>query len=248
MTPIFRADSIGKRFGDRTVLTAASLRAFTGQVTYLIGRNGCGKSTLLRIVTGLESADSGTVTFAGKTHLRPRWHRLARGGLFYLPDRDLMAPDRTVGEHLASIVRQFGSGSQDAAVAALRIEPLLNRRPDTLSTGERRRAEVALAVARNPACLLADEPHRNIDPTDRQIIAGALLALARQGCAVVITGHEVEDIATSVDTVTWCTDGTTYELGDPATALGHWRLVRDYVGPGRAERLLVELSRTAGRA
>lgn len=237
MTLVLRADSIAKSYGDRSILTAATLRANAGEIAYLVGRNGCGKSTLLNITTGVVSADNGVVTFKGKAYLRPTWHELAIRGLFYLPDRDLLSPTRTVREHLQSIVRQFGQGDYMIAAESCEIVPLLDRRSGELSTGERRRAEVATAVARQPECVLADEPFRHIDPRDRALIATAFRHLASCGCAVVVTGHDVEDLFAVADSVVWCTDGTTYELGTPAAAASNWRFAAMYLGAARAARL-----------
>lgn len=181
------------------------------------------------------------MSFKGEPLLRPRWRRMARAGFAYLPDRDLLAPHRTVREHLELVVRQFEWAGYDEAVERCELGPLLDARCAGLSTGERRRAEVAVMLARRPDCLLADEPYRNLDPADRHLLADAFRALAAAGCAVVVTGHEVEDLALGADAITWCTDGTTYELGPPRAALTHWRLVRDYLGAARGERLLEAL-------
>lgn len=237
MTLVLRADTIGKSFGRQAVLRAATLRATAGQVVYLVGRNGCGKTTLLRIAAGVIPADHGEVTYIGEALLRPRWHAMARRGFCYLPDRELLSPVRTVRWHLQAIVRQFRLPGYDAAVEACVLAPLLDERCGALSSGERRRVEVATAVARGPSCLLADEPYRNIDPADRTIIAHALRALAATGCAVVVTGHEIEELFAMADSLAWCTDGTTYELGSPAEALTHWRFVQEYVGPARAAQM-----------
>lgn len=241
MTALLQADCVGKHFGRTRVLSAATLRAAEGTLTYLVGRNGCGKSTLLRIISGELVSDSGIVFFRGRPMLRPRWHRLAREGFAYLPDRELLAPNRTVRDHLDMVVRQFGLPGYEGTAETCALGSLLDRRCGSLSEGERRRAEVATVLARRPACLLADEPYRNLDPADRLVIAGALRHLTGEGCAVVVTGHEVEELLASVDTVTWCTDGTTYELGTPQEALAHFRFVSGYVGPARADRLRREL-------
>ncbi len=241
MTLVLRADSIRKSYGTRAVLNAATLRATAGTLTYLIGRNGCGKSTLLRIAAGELTPDGGVVSYKGRAALRQRWHRLARDGFSYLPDRDLLSPRRTVRQHLDAVVAQFRLAGYGSAVETCQLEALLDARCGELSTGERRRAEVATILVRRPDCLLADEPYRHIDPVDRQIIAAALREITAQGCAVIVTGHEVADLVLSVDAVVWCTDGTTYELGTPQQALTDWRLVKDYLGEGRASDLLAEL-------
>lgn len=240
MTLILRADSIGKAFAGRAVLTAATLRAQAGEISFLVGRNGCGKSTLLNIATGAIQADSGIVTFKDRAYLRPTWHALARRGLYYLPDRNLLAPGRTVRDHLSAITRQFGVGESEAAAQMCDVMPFLDRRCGDLSTGELRRVEVATAVAREPDCLLADEPLRHIDPRDRTLIASAFQHLSSRGCAVVVTGHDVEDLFDLADSVTWCTDGTTYELGPPAVAATNWRFAATYLGAARAVRLAGE--------
>lgn len=245
MTVILRADCIGKRFGGATVLNAATLRAVAGTVTYLVGRNGCGKSTLLRVAAGVLVPNSGVVSFKDRFVPRPRWHRMAREGFAYLPDRELLSPSRTVRFHLETVRRQFRLPGYGSAVERCGVGPLLDRACGTLSEGERRRVEVATVAVARPACLLADEPYRNLDPADREIIAGVIRQLANEGCAVVVTGHEVEELLRSVDAVVWCTDRTTYELGTPREALAHWRFVSAYIGPIRADRLVRELS---GRA
>lgn len=246
MTVVLRADCIGKSFGRTKVLSAATLRATAASITYLVGGNGCGKTTLLRIAAGALAADTGLVFFKSRPILRPRWHLLAREGFAYLPDRELLSLGRTVRYHLDTVVRQFGLPGYGWVVESCQAGSLLDRRCAGLSEGERRRAELAVTLVRRPVCLLADEPFRNLDPADREIIAVTLGRVAREGCAVVVTGHEVEDLMAGVDSVTWCTDGTTYELGTPWDALQHWRFVRNYVGPARTARLLGVLDR--GRA
>ena len=210
------ADSIGKRFGDRDVLTAATLRAPAGTITLMLGQNGIGKSTLLTIAARYLGADHGAVTFKGHTYLRPRWHRLARAGHCFIPDREIRSPRVTVRQHLAAVARQFGSGDVEASAALFGATRHLDQLAVRLSPGERRRAELAIAALRSPDCLLADGPYRSIDPKDRELVSHGFRQLASIGCAVVVSGHEVPDLLAVADPVVWRTDGTTYELGAPA--------------------------------
>ena len=228
MREILVADCIGKKFGDRWVLHSATLRATRGELRALLGRNGAGKSTLLRVAAGLMQPDAGVVRFNGVARERARMARLAREGLFFLPDRELLSNSFTVREH-------FSFAGNDAALAAsiadrLGITSLLDARPYELSSGERRRAEVAFAMMRKPACLLADEPLRNISPIDAEALLQVFTDLAHTGCAVVVTGHEVPALLAAVDHVTWCTAGTTYEMGPPFMARTDDRFIRDYLG------------------
>ncbi|MBV9881315.1 MAG: ATP-binding cassette domain-containing protein [Gemmatirosa sp.] len=226
------ADAVGKWLGGRRVLAAATLRAERGQVRVLFGRNGAGKSTLLKIAAGWIAADTGVVHFDGRAYLRPTLAALARRGLFYLPDHDLLTSVLTVRAQLDLLRRRFGGGNVDGALEAVGIAHVAQARPHTLSGGELRRAELAAVLVRRPACLLADEPFRGIAPHDAEVLALGLRRLAADGCAVVVTGHEVPTLLDAADQVTWCTGGMTYELGPPNAARMHDGFRRDYLGPG----------------
>ena len=116
-----------------------------------------------------------------------------------------------------------------AAIETTRLGDLIDRRPRSLSGGEARRAEIALAIARSPRCLLADEPFLGIVPADAERLALAFRRLAHAGCAVVVTGHETGVLLELADDVLWQTAGTTHALGPPATARRHDQLRREYL-------------------
>jgi rhamnose transport system ATP-binding protein len=98
MTPMLVADSIAKAYGSRRVLTSARLEAHQGAITFVAGRNGAGKSTLMRIVAGVLRPDFGVIRYGGLTFGRPTLFRLARRGLFYLPDRGILSPSKNLGD------------------------------------------------------------------------------------------------------------------------------------------------------
>ena len=234
-TMVLVADCIARRFGGRAVLTAATLRAESGMVTALLGRNGEGKSTLLRIAAGIIAADAGAVHFRGTVYERPRLSLLARRGLYLLADRDMLSTSFTIDDQLRLIARRFRAGEREAAVVAEAAETAgvahrLEARPFQLSGGEYRRAELAMAFARRPVCLLADEPFRGIAPRDAEALVGLFRAIAAVGCAVCVTGHEVWTLFDAADRVTWCTNGTTYELGPPDLARTEPRFRAGYLG------------------
>lgn len=234
MERIFAADSIRKDLGGRTVLKAASVWASPGAVTVVFGRNGCGKSTLLKIGAGLMAPDQGVVLFRGQAYLRPRLHRLADAGLFYLPDAGLLSPRLPLAEHLRAIQRRFGQALGAADAEDLGVAPMLDGPVRELSGGEMRRAEVAAAVSRNPVCLLADEPFAGIAPSDQVRIARVLRRLRDRGCALVVTGHEVPEMLDLADEVVWMTAGTTHGLGTATQAAASAQFRREYLGIGRA--------------
>ncbi len=229
--PVLVADCVAKTFQGRRVLSAGSLRVVPGQFRALFGRNGAGKSTLLKIAVGWHQPDSGTVFFQGEAIERATLPGLARRGLCYMPDEGLLAPLQRVGRQIDCFARQFPGGNVAAAVERVRIQDLLDRRPVSLSGGERRRVDLAAALVRRPRCLVADEPYRGISPLDAELLTGVFRELADAGCAVLATGHETPILLEAADHITWCTDGTTYELGRPAQAEANERFRREYLGP-----------------
>jgi ABC-type multidrug transport system ATPase subunit len=224
------ADCVGKKFGETWALHSASLRATRGELRALLGRNGAGKSTLMKIAAGLVAADTGNVRFNGIFRPRPRFTRLVREGLCFVPDHDLLSNAFSLRRQLEFVRSPDDHDGIERVADRLTIGSLLDARPSELSSGERRRAEVAFALLRRPVCLLADEPLRNIAPIDAEAVLRVLAGMAREGCAVVITGHEVPAILAAVDHVTWCTAGTTYEMGPPFMARTDERFMRDYLG------------------
>lgn len=230
MSHIFVADSIRKAFGARTVLSAASIWANTGRITALFGRNGCGKSTLLKVSTGLIQADQGAIHFDGTVHMRPQLAVLARAGLFYLPDRNLLSTRMTLRQQIGAAEWHYGSSRTADILLRLELDKRLDQKVPQLSGGERRRAEVALAWICAPRCLLADEPFAGIDPADQEIVAAALRAMAQTGCALIVSGHEVTHLLDIADDVVWMTAGTTHGLGAPQAAIHHDQFRREYLG------------------
>ena len=227
---LFSAESFAKRFGRRTLLSAASYWVWPRRVTALIGRNGCGKSTLLKLSTGLVRGRSGTVIFGGYRTTRPSLADLAHRGLFYWPDLDLLPRGRTVLELLASVRHHQPDADIDGAIDTAQIGDTLRQTTRTLSGGERRRVELALVLARAPRCVLADEPFRGVVPADRALFATAFRQLTGRGCGILTTGHEVEDLLALADHVVWMTGGTTHYLGTPLQARRHDQFCREYLG------------------
>lgn len=234
MTYALVADCVSKAFGDRKVLTSASLRAKPGEVRAILGRNGEGKSTLMKIAVGRIQPDAGHVKLGDTVFMPASLPALALRGVFYLPDHDLLSATNTLGAQLTLFERQFGLRSVADAARMARVEHLLDRTPKTFSGGELRRAELALAIARKPKVFIADEPFRGINPADHDELTSIFRAMAADGCAVVVSGHEVPTLLAACDHVTWSTNGTTYELGPPAVARAHEAFSRGYLGPANS--------------
>jgi ABC-type multidrug transport system ATPase subunit len=202
--PRLRLDSFGKAFGSRTVLKGAS-------------------------GLGLTWADFGTAFLEGR-RVRGGLPRMSREGLFFLPDGRLLSPRLTVREHVTAVEKTRPHGFDPAPATGLRIERLLDSRTGELSGGERRRAEIWLAVAGARACLVADEPLLGISPADRTAVAEAFRARASTGTAILVTGHEVEELFDLADEVIWMVAGTTHGLGSPEEAARHPQFRLEYLG------------------
>lgn len=234
MTELLCADCVGKSFRGRRILSSASLRAVPGELRALLGRNGAGKSTLLKIAAGWLQPDTGNIRWEGDTLARATLPLLARLGLFYLPDHDLLSDAFTIRRQLEMLRRRYDGLPPDEAARRTGIERHLDERPRDLSGGELRRAELAAVLVRRPRCVLADEPYRGIAPKDAEVLTKVFRTLAESGVAVVVTGHEVPTLLAAADHVTWCVSGTTYELGAPARASEDERFRREYLGASSA--------------
>jgi len=231
--PLFVADSFVKSFGSREVLKAATAWAVPGRVTVLFGRNGSGKTTLIRAALGLLRADCGIVRYDGETYLKPRLHHLARKGLMYLPDRGLLSRRRTLRWHFRMLELQMGGGEWGGSVHLMGLDSHLDKKRDQMSGGEKRRADLSMVLARQPRCLIADEPLAGIAPADKEIVSRVIRGLADDGCAVLVTGHDVDSLMALADDVVWVVGGTTHWLGPPASARDHFQFRQEYLGPGR---------------
>jgi ABC-type multidrug transport system ATPase subunit len=227
--PRLQFDSMGKKFGLKTVLKSASAWAWPGRITLLMGRNGSGKTTLLRCGLGLGRADFGTVLLDGR-RVTGGLARMSSDGVFFLPDNRLLSPRLTVRQHLEALEKARPGGLDHGLPAGLDIRDLLESRRARMSGGEIRRAEIWLAVAAATSCLIADEPLLGIAPAYRSRVAEALRARAATGTAILVTGHEVEDLFDLADEVIWMVAGTTHGLGTPDEAARHAQFRLEYLG------------------
>lgn len=226
MTELLALDSVTKAYGRDRVLSSASVRVREGTIHAVAGRNGAGKTTLLQIASGLVRADQGFVRFRGELIERPRLHRMARRGFFYLPHRGLLIGRWTVRTHLESA----GSGDVGDLPEDLRLRELLGRRVEELSGGERRRVALGVMLAADPECIAADEPFRGLAPKDVRRVGRHLRRLAQRGSGLIVTGHEVQEVFRVADEVTWLDGGSSRYLGTPSDARQVDAFRRRYLG------------------
>ena len=198
-----------KNYGERTVVDGVSAEVNQGEVVGLLGPNGAGKTTTFYMVVGLVKPDGGSVVLdgpAGEINLsaRPMFER-ARNGIGYLAQENSIFRKLSVGDNIRLIWEQNGvpRAEQERRLPALLEEfglrKFIDARGDSLSGGERRRVEIARAIATEPAFLLLDEPFTGIDPIAVADIQAMIRQLRDRGLGVLITDHQVRETLAIVD-------------------------------------------------
>jgi len=212
-SPRLAADSVVRRFGARVVLDAAYVDLVPGLVTALVGVSGSGKTTLLEILVGRLRPHGGQVRWDGRRVPRPTHAALARRGVIYAPDRGWLSTRLPVGRLFELAARVRGTDWR-AGARASGIEALLARRSPSLSTGEQRLCELALARACRPEALVLDEPFRGLEPLHREAVGRLLVSLAREGTAVLFADHDTRMVLQVADRVFALEDGRTRPVSD----------------------------------
>ena len=199
MSAVLAGHELGKRLGRRTIVEGVSVAVAAGEVVGLVGPNGAGKTTSLRMLSGVLAPDHGRVELAGVDVTRRSLSARARRGLGYLPQeptvfRALTATDNVLAYLEAARVPRGDRARRAAALLEdVGLSSRAGSRADTLSGGERRRLELARALALGPRVLLCDEPFAGIDRPSAEALAALLHGLARaQGVGVLLCDHAVE--------------------------------------------------------
>ena len=199
-----------KRYGERTVVNGVSAEVGTGEVVGLLGPNGAGKTTTFYMVVGLVKPDGGTVLLQkGDSEdvdlsNAPMYAR-ARNGIGYLAQENSIFRKLSVGDNIRLIWEQIGVPHDErerrlpALLEEFGLRAFVDARGDSLSGGERRRVEIARALAIEPAFLLLDEPFTGIDPIAVADIQAMIRQLRDRGLGILITDHQVRETLAIVD-------------------------------------------------
>ena len=241
-TSCLQARNLAKTYGKRQVVKDVSLTVKSGEVVGLLGPNGAGKTTSFYMLVGLVRSDGGDVLIDGQSVARSPMYQRARLGLFYLPQeasifRKLNVQDNiravlqlqkdAAGKPLAKdeIERQLTSLLQELHVEHLRDAPAL-----ALSGGERRRVEIARALATHPRFILLDEPFAGIDPIAVIEIQRIIGFLKARGIGVLITDHNVRETLGICDHACIISEGTVLTHGTPQAIVDNPEVRRVYLG------------------
>jgi len=227
---------IGKSFRKRPVVRSVSLSLKRGEVVGLLGPNGAGKTTCFYMISGLIPADAGTIEVDGHDVTRLPMYRRARLGIGYLPQEASIFRGLTAEENIratAELIEQ-DPARLEAMVEDLLTEFGLNHVRQTpaiaLSGGERRRVEIARALATHPSYILLDEPLAGIDPIAVGEIRDLVKHLKDRGIGVLITDHNVRDALEMIDRAYIIHEGRVLKEGLPSDIVGDRDVRRVYLG------------------
>lgn len=230
------ASGIGKSFKGKRVVRNVSIRLARGEAVGLLGPNGAGKTTTFHIISGLLPADEGNVQLDGTDMTNMPVFQRARLGLGYLPQESSIFRGLTVEQNIRAVLETTdGSKSDHDAIlddlmAEFSIDHLRNTSSVNLSGGERRRLEIARALAMRPTFLLLDEPLAGIDPIALTDIRNLIAQLKDHGLGVLITDHNVRETLDIVDRTYIIHDGTVLMEGTPDEVIGHRGVREVYLG------------------
>ena len=230
------AQNIAKSFGKRQVVRDVSLSLQRGEVVGLLGPNGAGKTTCFYMIMGLISVDSGTISIDGEDVTRLPMYQRARLGVGYLPQEASIFRGMTVEENVLAVAelvekdRAARMAQVDSLLSELHVEHLRHQAATSLSGGERRRVEIARALASRPSFMLLDEPFTGIDPLAINDISELVRYLKQRGLGVLITDHQVRETLQIVDRAYVMYDGEVLFNGSPESVLQNEDVRRVYLG------------------
>lgn len=235
-TSALAAVQLRKTYGGRRVVDDVSLHVNPGEVVGLLGANGAGKTTTFYMIVGLERPDSGVVSLGERDVTRLPMYLRARLGVGYLPQEPSIFRKMTAAQNILAVLETMGLRRREQLK---RLEELLeefgighvrNTKGEALSGGERRRTEIARALATEPQYILLDEPFAGIDPKAVDDIQNVILYLRRRGIGILVTDHNVRETLGVTDRAYIMADGQIFRAGAPRELTEDAEVRRLYLG------------------
>lgn len=225
-----------KAFGERRVVNDVSINVEQGTVVGLLGPNGAGKTTTFYMIVGIEKPDSGEVLIDGREITHMPMHERAMAGIGYLPQEASIFRKLTVEDNIMAILEATELSSEkriekmNSLIAEFHVEHIRKRKGSELSGGERRRVEIARALATDPSFILLDEPFAGIDPIAVADIQSMIAHLAQRGIGVLITDHNVRETLSIVDKAYILNNGEILISGDSNAIANNEQARKFYLG------------------
>ncbi|MBI3820800.1 MAG: LPS export ABC transporter ATP-binding protein [Planctomycetes bacterium] len=238
MPSLLETEGLRKVYRGRAVVQDISFSINSGEIVGLLGPNGAGKTTSFRMTVGLIPPTAGSVHFNNADVTNLPMFRRARLGMGYLAQEPSIFRRMNVRDNVLAILETMGLSRAerrvrlDRVLEQLHIDKLRTRIAETLSGGERRRLEVARALARDPKLLLLDEPFAGVDPIAVQDIQGILRELRNQGIGVLLTDHNVRETLQITDRSYILIEGRILKHGAASELVNDPEVRKGYLGEG----------------
>ena len=212
---------ITKAYKKRLVLRGVNMEASAGEIVGILGANGAGKTTLFSILIGMETPDNGTITLDNRDITKQKIYQRARAGITYLPQDVSIFRGLSVEDNIRAILQINLTDTEQIEnrvtelLQAFDIAHIRRSKAPFLSGGERRKVEIARALATSPAFLLLDEPFAGVDPISISEITDILHRLTASGIGIIITDHNVRETMRIIDRGYIIADGKVLTSGRP---------------------------------
>ena len=246
---ILRTDGLVKAYGGRRVVDHVSIAVREGEIVGLLGPNGAGKTTTFRMVVGMVTPDEGRVMLGGQDVSAMPMYRRARRGLGYLAQQESVFKKMPAIDNIRCVLEARGMRRKARDEKArqliqdLQLTHVQDSIAETMSGGEKRRLEIARALATDPSLLLLDEPFAGVDPITVEEIQQILAALARSGIAILITEHNVIATLRITHRAYIINEGKVIAEGDSQTIVADEQVRRVYLGSSFGEGITEEEER-----
>jgi len=200
-----RAEHLVKRYKKRTVVSDVSIRVNQGEIVGLLGPNGAGKTTTFYMVTGMIRPNEGNIFLDQERITDLPMYKRARKGIGYLPQEASVFRKLSVEDNIRAVLEHLGLSKEEQhhrceeLIAEFGLERVRKNRGDLLSGGERRRTEIARALATNPGFILLDEPFAGVDPIAVEDIQSIVYGLKKRNIGILITDHNVHETLSITD-------------------------------------------------
>ena len=233
---VLLASNLNKSYGDKTVVRNVTVKIDRGEIVGVLGPNGAGKTTCFYMIAGIIEPDGGSVYIGGKDITKMPMYKRAKMGIGYLPQETSIFRGLTVEENIMAVL-EFIEPSEyqrkltlDQIMDMFSIKHLRRVLATSLSGGERRRLEIARAVAISPDYILLDEPFAGVDPISVSDIRAVIKMLAQNGIGVLITDHSVRETLDIVDRAYIIYDGSVIMNGTPEEIKNNPTVRKVYLG------------------
>ncbi|MFD0939715.1 LPS export ABC transporter ATP-binding protein [Pedobacter boryungensis] len=233
---ILRAENLVKKYKQRTVVNHVSFEVSQGEIVGLLGPNGAGKTTSFYMIVGLIKPNEGTILLEGLDITKDPMYRRAQKGIGYLAQEASVFRKLTVEDNIMAILEMTSLNKEERHE---KLEELINEfslhkvrknRGDLLSGGERRRTEIARALAANPNFILLDEPFAGVDPIAVEEIQTIVAKLKKKNIGILITDHNVQETLSITDRAYLLFEGKILESGTPEVLAANEMVRKVYLG------------------